>query len=211
MIDYSKFENLLEMKGVTASEVSKAAKISRSALTDWKMGRYTPKLDKIQKIADFFDVKIGYFMNEEQSPDNNAIQVNCVDYGRFCVLVEKFNKFRKERGKILKEYLKQNSIKEAAMGRILKEATHGRTGSSMTVSSWETGYHEPDAECLKILGNYLGHDFIEDWNEATRQVDKESWILGELLEKFSVCNPNIRNAILEMLEIRIPTDVQLYN
>jgi transcriptional regulator with XRE-family HTH domain len=75
MIDYSKFEHLLEVKGVTASEVSKAAKISRSALTDWKMGRYTPKLDKIQKIADYFGVSMSYFMDSNEDVDN-AYYVN---------------------------------------------------------------------------------------------------------------------------------------
>ena len=70
MIEYSRFEHLLNIKGVTASEVSKATNISRSALTDWKMGRYTPKLDKIQKIADFFGVNMSYFMDDINNTEN---------------------------------------------------------------------------------------------------------------------------------------------
>lgn len=70
MIEYSRFEHLLNIKGVTASEVSKATGISRSALTDWKMGRYTPKLDKIQKIADFFGVNMSYFMDDNSDTEN---------------------------------------------------------------------------------------------------------------------------------------------
>ncbi len=70
MIDYSKFERLLSIKGVTASEVSKATRVSRSALTDWKMGRYTPKLDKIQKIADYFGVAMSYFIDDDSNTEN---------------------------------------------------------------------------------------------------------------------------------------------
>ena len=45
------------MKG---ADVTRATGIASSTLTDWKKGRYTPKQDKLQKIADFLGVSLEY-------------------------------------------------------------------------------------------------------------------------------------------------------
>lgn len=58
---YKKFESLLETRGKTAYQVSKATDIPASTFSDWKSGRSTPKIDKIKKIADYFGVSIEYF------------------------------------------------------------------------------------------------------------------------------------------------------
>ena len=57
-MDYSKFENLLQMNNTTVYRVSKATGISGSTFTDWKNGRSYPKSDKLKKIADFFGVSL---------------------------------------------------------------------------------------------------------------------------------------------------------
>lgn len=62
---YEVFERLLKEKGVRASDVCKATGVSSSAITDWKKGRYSPKADKLQKIADYFEVPIDYLMTGE--------------------------------------------------------------------------------------------------------------------------------------------------
>jgi len=66
---YTVFESLLKEKGVKASEVCKATGISSSAISDWKGGRYTPKADKLQKIADYFGVTVEYLMTGEKPQD----------------------------------------------------------------------------------------------------------------------------------------------
>lgn len=63
---YKKFEVLLREKGITAYRVAKETKITASTFTDWKTGRSTPKLDKLQKIADYFVVPITYFLGEQE-------------------------------------------------------------------------------------------------------------------------------------------------
>lgn len=54
------------------SDVSKGANITKSTFSDWKAGRYTPKQDKMQRIAEFLGVTTEYLMtgNEptKQSP-----------------------------------------------------------------------------------------------------------------------------------------------
>lgn len=61
---YSIFEKLLKEHGVTAYKVSKATGVTTSTLTAWKKGDYTPKADKLQKIADYFGVTLPYLMGQ---------------------------------------------------------------------------------------------------------------------------------------------------
>ena len=59
---YKKFVELLKTKGVTPYQVSKETGISNSTFSDWKNGRSEPKVDKLQKLADYFGVPITYFL-----------------------------------------------------------------------------------------------------------------------------------------------------
>lgn len=62
MFSYKKYAALRDSKSVTDYEVSKKTEVSTSTLSNWKAGRYTPKSDKIKKIADYFGVSIEYFL-----------------------------------------------------------------------------------------------------------------------------------------------------
>lgn len=66
---YSIFEKLCSERGITAYRVCKETGITTSTLSNWKAGRYTPKADKLKKIADFFGVSVEYLLTgkEEQS------------------------------------------------------------------------------------------------------------------------------------------------
>lgn len=55
---FEDFDRIVKEKNLKYSDVARGAGISYSTITDWKAGRYTPKADKLQKIADFLDVKI---------------------------------------------------------------------------------------------------------------------------------------------------------
>lgn len=57
---YEIFERLLKEKNLKGADVTRATGIASSTLTDWKKGRYTPKQDKLQKIADFLGVSLEY-------------------------------------------------------------------------------------------------------------------------------------------------------
>jgi transcriptional regulator with XRE-family HTH domain len=57
---YEIFEQLLQIHGVTPYKVSKATGISQSSLSDWKMGKITPKTATLKKIADYFGVSLDY-------------------------------------------------------------------------------------------------------------------------------------------------------
>ena len=66
---YDIFERLLNERGVTAYRVAKETGVTTATLTNWKKGNYTPKQDKLQKIADYFGVTIEYLMTGENSSE----------------------------------------------------------------------------------------------------------------------------------------------
>lgn len=62
---YERFAFLCEMKGVKPGRVSKETNISTATLTSWKQGKYTPKQDKLQKIADYFGVSLEFLTEKD--------------------------------------------------------------------------------------------------------------------------------------------------
>lgn len=65
MTMYQKFENLLKSTNTTAYRVHKETGIASATLSDWKLGKSEPKQDKIKKIADYFNVPVSYFYDNE--------------------------------------------------------------------------------------------------------------------------------------------------
>ena len=62
---YKTFEKLVKDNNVSVYKVAKDTGITYSAFSEWKAGRSTPKLDKLQKLADYFGVPITYFLEEK--------------------------------------------------------------------------------------------------------------------------------------------------
>lgn len=64
---YEIFDYLMKMHNKTAYRISKDTGIAYSTLADWKKGRSTPKQDKLQIIADYFEVTFDYLMGTEKN------------------------------------------------------------------------------------------------------------------------------------------------
>ena len=83
---YEVFQQLLEARGCTAYQVSKNTGIPTATLTAWKQGKYTPKKDKLQKIADFFGVDVSVFYADgpsvAQDAPNNPILWELLEEGK---------------------------------------------------------------------------------------------------------------------------------
>lgn len=62
---YETFNKLLEERNLTAYQVSKATGLSQTLFSDWKSGKYTPKVDKLMKLAEFFEVPLEVFLKKE--------------------------------------------------------------------------------------------------------------------------------------------------
>lgn len=76
---YEMFQKLLDERGATAYQVSKATGISTGSLTDWKKGRSSPKIENLQKIADYFGVTIDYFYGKEERKKESPPAANTVE------------------------------------------------------------------------------------------------------------------------------------
>lgn len=73
---YEIYCKLRDAKGVKDSDVVKATGITKSTFSDWKTGRSNPKNDKLQKIADYFDVTLDYLTTGEEKKSDNAYYFN---------------------------------------------------------------------------------------------------------------------------------------
>lgn len=58
---YATYESLRDKKGVKDAQVANAAGIALATLIAWRKEEYSPKVDKIMKIAAYFEVPLETF------------------------------------------------------------------------------------------------------------------------------------------------------
>ena len=61
---YEKYVKLRDKANITDYKVAVDTGISKSTFSQWKHGKYTPKIDKLKILADYFGVDINYFLEE---------------------------------------------------------------------------------------------------------------------------------------------------
>lgn len=66
MNTYERLSLLMEKKGVSLYKIGKDNGIPYSTLSDWKTGRCNIKVDKLMKVAEYFDVPITYFFETDE-------------------------------------------------------------------------------------------------------------------------------------------------
>lgn len=62
MTPYKTFTKMCEEHNVSAYKVAKETGITQSTFSDWKRGRYTPKIEKLVAIANYFGVPVTMFI-----------------------------------------------------------------------------------------------------------------------------------------------------
>jgi transcriptional regulator with XRE-family HTH domain len=70
---YDKYRQIIEKNGITSYNVSKNTGISQVTLTDWKYGRYVPKVDKLIKIAAFLHIPLEELLSEDTERDKKGV------------------------------------------------------------------------------------------------------------------------------------------
>lgn len=70
---FDQFEKIRIEKGLKYSDIARGAGIPYSTITDWKAGRYTPKFDKLKKIADFLDIDVWKITDIDQMEKDNSL------------------------------------------------------------------------------------------------------------------------------------------
>ena len=78
---YSRFEQMLQEKGLTAYKVSKSTGIAQATFSDWKNGKSVPKLNKMIKIAEFLEVPLEWLQGTSEQKEKPQ-QCRCPDEER---------------------------------------------------------------------------------------------------------------------------------
>ena len=76
---YEIFEKLCMAHNVTPYRVCKDTGITTASISNWKAGRYSPKVEKLQKIADYFGVTVEYLMTGKEEPKEKAPELTAKD------------------------------------------------------------------------------------------------------------------------------------
>lgn len=76
---YEIFEKLCNQKGITPYRVCKDTGLTTATISNWKAGRYIPKQDKMQAIADYFGVSIKYLMTGKEEDANGETLIKSRD------------------------------------------------------------------------------------------------------------------------------------
>lgn len=73
---YEIFEYLCNLNNVTPYRVCKETGLTTATISNWKAGRYVPKQDKLQKIADYFNVSLEYLMTGKEKDNEDRYYLN---------------------------------------------------------------------------------------------------------------------------------------
>ncbi len=64
-MNYEKLRYLMFKKNVIKADVIRETGITRPTLVNWEHGRSTPSLRTLQILADYFNVPVSYFVDEQ--------------------------------------------------------------------------------------------------------------------------------------------------
>lgn len=95
---YEIFEKLLDEHNVTAYRVSKETGVTTATLTSWKQGKYTPKPEKLQKIADYFGVSLEYLMTGKEYSSTSSAPLTSKDEKDIRTILENTEHLLKQEG-----------------------------------------------------------------------------------------------------------------
>ena len=72
---FEKIMRLVKERGLTLNRLGRETGISSGNIYDWKSGRSRPKLQTLQKLADYFKVPVSYFIeNDDGDEDGKVVQ-----------------------------------------------------------------------------------------------------------------------------------------
>lgn len=198
---YSQFEKLLYKNKLTAYKVAKETGISTVTLSAWKKGEYVPKVDKLQKIANFFSVDISYLLGTNETTDvfpNTLIKARRkLGYSLQEFLIEHNKNFDTSATHITKQDLEyyEDGILEPKLNHIrqfssiLKVAMEALTDTAQMDSFFGNLLKQKRIEnhdSKEQLGDYLkvGTQLIDDWEHGRGEISIKQF--KEISEKYRI-------------------------
>lgn len=161
---YDRFVQLLQEYNVTPYRVSKETGVGQSSLTDWKTGRATPKTDKLQKIADYFNVSLDWLIGKS---DFKNVEDAAKSY---------FNEYKEE---IILDFKNSGKVVPKAMqievdqnGELNQKLEYAKKILTMYPKNEEA--RKKANELLKEVRTELGHDSDLDFTYSNILLDLDS-------------------------------------
>ena len=124
---YERFAQLLEEAKVSSYRVSKDTGISQTTLSAWKLGLSTPKLDKLEAIAKYFDVTLDWLLGKTNDKKGYA--------GIDLLVREGQPKFAPKQPKDLKKLLKDEKI--TLNGRLMTDEDKEKMYKIIEAAFWD--------------------------------------------------------------------------
>lgn len=80
----SRFNELLTRHHVSQKEIASICHVSTSTVSSWSKGINMPRMDKIERLAEFFDVPKSYFIEENApTPADREIEDEDIKFALF--------------------------------------------------------------------------------------------------------------------------------
>lgn len=170
--NYDVFAELLRRNFVKAADVCKATGIDSSTITNWKKGRYAPKNDKVELIAEYFGVPVWAFWGDVDSIDDYMMPDFLVRTGDNTdpILIEQHRTYdvAAGQGRINEEYEEPNADGEYSTVRICGDSMLPtlRDGDIVRVHHITDDIKPSDFAIVKINGNESTCKHIEVTTEG---------------------------------------------
>lgn len=108
MNTYERYDQIRTKLGLTNADASHGTGIADSTISAWKKGKYTPKNDKLQLIADFLGVSLDYLLTGKEpayytNPESAAIAQEIFENPDLRILFDASRDIRPEDMKLLVE------------------------------------------------------------------------------------------------------------
>lgn len=98
----SNLKRLMELKGRTRTDISKALNISYFTVTDWVNGKKYPRMDKVEMLANYFGVQKSDLIEHKIKPSHDEIKLTEGEQA----LLDLFNKIPDDQQQMVLEMLK---------------------------------------------------------------------------------------------------------
>lgn len=91
-MSYERYAKIRDAKGYTDYRVAKLSGVSQSTLSEWRAGRYKPKMEKLQKIAEALgvpliemqtDIKLDVVVHGATGDSVVTVEMESLDEARF--------------------------------------------------------------------------------------------------------------------------------
>lgn len=70
----SRFNNLLDTNRISQKEIARICQVSTSTVSTWSQGQNIPRMDKIERLAEYFGLPKSYFI-EAKKPTVNETDI----------------------------------------------------------------------------------------------------------------------------------------